>query len=1080
MALEPRTPAWVRHLWHRAYWLPALVATAGLAMLLVQTYRASRSNVLTPGNGTASAWSLPWMLLALCLPLALLLYWVARRGRPNTLAVSFTMICAGLALLLGTAAYVPCTHGFWPAPVAWILELFVGGVESDPSPGAVCAATFSPGFQMARVLGLVATFIGAVAAAALLGRRQFTRLAVKRSRDIDVVIGLGPMQLELIRALVTENRNRPWRESWIDGRPGWVRWWQERRTARTGQSAGQSSSADSPDSDQAQDAASAGQTPSVGGDVPAPHGATGADSAPDPDQPTEQQAGPELSEETHPEPAGRATRWLDTVRARVADVAAGLWIAADWLTGLRKADVAAIRFKRTRTVVIEPDPNNPYVQEARQVGAEVLIADPGDVRTLELVTTRTGLRHCLVALRRLYAVTDDTQSNTAIALRVQQILNRTPRDHVKHVVPRIFVRFDDHRTSRAWRVGQLSTLGRALCQGLTEFDGPVIDLVQTLLIPRTENAWRVSEIRIVGDDELATAILEEIHWQIWRRYEVSIAPLLMDEADPGSLQPAPSNLRRVCIAGRDAAALVAQWRRFRPPWRHPLLPEHVQPDLPEVLSIPERDALAHPSGADRIAFVFLRGEDQAAAGRLAQERPTDFVFCLDRSRRGVEPPSAPGLAYPFGPQLVRPGLAGAFSAPVDTFHRAAEQQHAVYLGRWPTVAVRPPRPGIKVANVDWPGLAPFYRNDNLRQHRRLIEWFAQQHYRWQEVTVSDPQPTILWDDLTPSQMDALALAEFARWRDLRLALSWRKGDRNDGLRQHNDLGPEPEDTSFTKKQERAILARLQASGLTPVPLILVELCGRVTAVQLPADRTWVTANGDQLEAKRGDWWVTDAGREHSVADHVFGRTHRHVEADVYERCGQRWTRQAVQREIVQTLEGPAVAEPGMWIMSGADGTSWPVPAEHFARRYRPTSRRFVRVGLVKARLLAEPCTWETVTGDTMHAAAGDWLVTNLDGTAARSVAPEGFAATYTAAGEGRYRRIGEVTAYQALVVETVTTTEGDAIAEPGMWVVTDARGASWPVPDDVFRTSYDEIGPSAAFSDLSLRDQGHPRGGSGT
>ena len=38
-------------------------------------------------------------------------------------------------------------------------------------------------------------------------------------------------------------------------------------------------------------------------------------------------------------------------------------------------------------------------------------------------------------------------------------------------------------------------------------------------------------------------------------------------------------------------------------------------------------------------------------------------------------------------------------------------------------------------------------------------------------------------------------------------------------------------------------------------------------------------------------------------------------------------------ETIETLEGPATAFAGDWVVRGADGEEWPVPAREFAERY---------------------------------------------------------------------------------------------------------------------------------------------------
>lgn len=110
------------------------------------------------------------------------------------------------------------------------------------------------------------------------------------------------------------------------------------------------------------------------------------------------------------------------------------------------------------------------------------------------------------------------------------------------------------------------------------------------------------------------------------------------------------------------------------------------------------------------------------------------------------------------------------------------------------------------------------------------------------------------------------------------------------------------------------------------------------------------------------------------------------------------------------------------------------------------ARRFRRAGMVTARQLPEPRDWVTKAGDTLHGKAGDWLVEGPDG-AERTVADEKFRASYEEIAPGQYRRVGVVTARQVSAGESVATLEGSATARPGDWVVTDAGGDSWPVPD---------------------------------
>lgn len=92
----------------------------------------------------------------------------------------------------------------------------------------------------------------------------------------------------------------------------------------------------------------------------------------------------------------------------------------------------------------------------------------------------------------------------------------------------------------------------------------------------------------------------------------------------------------------------------------------------------------------------------------------------------------------------------------------------------------------------------------------------------------------------------------------------------------------------------------------------------------------------------------------------------------------------------------------------------------------------------------------------MHGSAGDWLVESAVAER-RTVAAEEFPRLYEWVTVDTFRAIGEVSGRQAGHAELVVTLEGPAMADRGDWVVTDDRGNSWPVPDPVFRMTYEEI-----------------------
>lgn len=119
-------------------------------------------------------------------------------------------------------------------------------------------------------------------------------------------------------------------------------------------------------------------------------------------------------------------------------------------------------------------------------------------------------------------------------------------------------------------------------------------------------------------------------------------------------------------------------------------------------------------------------------------------------------------------------------------------------------------------------------------------------------------------------------------------------------------------------------------------------------------------------------------------------------------------------------------------------------------------RRFRRVGEVTAEQRHRAWVWTTETGDQMQAQPGDWAVIDDSGQE-RSITPESFTASYELIERNRYRRKGVFRARQAQVQETISTDEGDAVAQAGDWIVEGVHGEIWPVPKERFEATYQEL-----------------------
>jgi hypothetical protein len=118
--------------------------------------------------------------------------------------------------------------------------------------------------------------------------------------------------------------------------------------------------------------------------------------------------------------------------------------------------------------------------------------------------------------------------------------------------------------------------------------------------------------------------------------------------------------------------------------------------------------------------------------------------------------------------------------------------------------------------------------------------------------------------------------------------------------------------------------------------------------------------------------------------------------------------------------------------------------------------RFRRRGEVTAVRRNEPWTWTTSDGTVMHGNAGDWEVTDDDGTT-RSISPSIFEKTHEPLDGDRWRRVGEVRGRLARPGEVVHSLEGDQTARPGQWVLRGVEEEEWLVPAEHLEQSYERV-----------------------
>jgi hypothetical protein len=154
---------------------------------------------LRPGN----AWA-PVVLVALWL-VALVCYWWPRKLQRQVAGLTVVVAMVVIGGVLATAALAPCRGGQSGTAVAgWVLNLYLGNPPNYP-PG-VCTGQQPLALQLADIICLGATLVGAVAFAAVLWRQPVDRLRARLVRDAVIVTGLDAMTIPFVAELARTGR----------------------------------------------------------------------------------------------------------------------------------------------------------------------------------------------------------------------------------------------------------------------------------------------------------------------------------------------------------------------------------------------------------------------------------------------------------------------------------------------------------------------------------------------------------------------------------------------------------------------------------------------------------------------------------------------------------------------------------------------------------------------------------------------------------------------------------------------------------------------------------------------------------
>jgi hypothetical protein len=282
----------------------------------------------------------------------------------------------------------------------------------------------------------------------------------------------------------------------------------------------------------------------------------------------------------------------------------------------------------------------------------------------------------------------------------------------------------------------------------------------------------------------------------------------------------------------------------------------------------------------------------------------------------------------------------------DAWERAATLIHQRY---------RTAVGGTSPARRPWAELDEFYRGSNRRQVRNAL-WIVEQigGHTWNSLDAGagpqtpQPQPTDPLQQLEVMGFDrptalAMARAEHENWCHYYKDAGWKRGKiRDEKHKTHPNLTDwrtvetDPTLLNAALTSLAATLSQLRELGYRSAPAWRrYRRVGIVTAEQRHQPWTWTSDSGQEMQAQPGDWMVKDSGDlRWSVRDDIFRATHERVDGLCWRRTGFAVARPAKRGDRIDTLEGPATAGEGAWVVKGERGEQWPVSAEEFARRYQ--------------------------------------------------------------------------------------------------------------------------------------------------
>ncbi len=610
---------------------------------------------------------------------------------------------------------------------------------------------------------------------------------------------------------------------------------------------------------------------------------------------------------------------LDRLRVSMANTVTAI-VGVDEGTRSMIGAVARTLDRHSTLVVITGGVDDPSTREAHIQGARVVPVDFSVPATLESLSLWRNLE-------RLYLMSADPSTNLAW---LDVITRRLSAVGSRQRLP-LIVRIDDPWQAEAWRAQHFGGSDtRWAADAVGKYETTARWLLDNIIAART-----IRRVFVCGSSLLTLALCADLtRRQLEHDYY----------AEPGA-----AALPALSLVGEDAGE-CRQDHEFHRRQIGFVSSGPIIDATPEAPTVQTLTRLIGYEDAEACAAIFVDDPAHRMSGglapgtRLAARFPALPVYSWDPDALTAdERLPVVGRLRTYRPRLDTPeGQAQ------DAWERAARLIHERY------VATIGPGVSESPASVPWAQLDEFYRGSNRREVRntlRMVEQIA--GHTW-NTWDHPPTPLVARDMAGRTPLEQLAQMGFDRdtamkmahaehedWRRYYRRAGWKYGPvRDDAHRIHNKLvswsviegNPDLLTAALTSLATTLWSLRQLGYRSRPVWQPFTRV-GTVTAEQRSTPWTWTSRSGDTMRANAGDWAVWEDGDSWSVRDGIFQTGYEHVGERQWRRHGEVLARCAQPGETIDTLEGPATAVDGDWVVRGADGEEWPVPGDEFARRY---------------------------------------------------------------------------------------------------------------------------------------------------